>query len=162
MLSQVDAAIVQIENVKKLLDDAFIGLEKATQDKIDEVIENDINPKVNAKLAEIRASLLATLQEQYAQFSSGTSALQPIYEATITNITNVIEFCKKVQAFICGAYATLLEFMGVLITHIARLTDAINSIVTYVPPIQGISFDKLDIQMQPITLADITGGGDES
>lgn len=162
MLAQVDAAIEQIESVKKFLDDAFKGLEKATQEKIDEVIVNNINPMVNAKLAGIRATLLSSLQEQYAQFSDGTSTLQPIYEATISNITNVISFCKQIQAFICGAYTKLLEFTGLLITHIARLTTAITDIVSYTPPMPNINFDKLDIQMQPITLADITGGNDES
>ena len=158
MLAQVDAAIEQLQRVKSGLDDTFLGLQNATQEKIDEVIENEVNPYINAKLAALRASLLASLQEQYQAFLAFSETLAPINSASPTDLGSVIEFCNAVKDFIVGAYNTLMTFMTILPEHLTALTAAITDIVAYTPPIQGISFSKLDIQMEPITLADVTGG----
>lgn len=158
MLAQVDAAIEQLQRVKSGLDDTFLGLQNATQEKIDEVIENEVNPYINAKLAALRASLLASLQEQYQAFLAFSETLAPINSASPTDLGSVIEFCNAVKDFIVGAYNTLMTFMTILPEHLTALTGAITDIVAYTPPIQGISFAKLDIQMEPITLADVTGG----
>lgn len=158
MFAQIDSAIVQMENVKKYLDDAFSAIQDATQAKVDEIIVNDINPRVNAKLAEIRASLLKSLQAQYQSFLSFSELLSPISTASPTDLSKVIQFCKDVQKFLVGAYATLMTFMTQLTSHLTRLTGAISSMVSYTPPISGISLDKLDIQMESISISDITGG----
>ena len=50
MLAQVDSAIEQINRIKSGLDEAFIGLENATQEQIDEIIEEKINPFINKNL----------------------------------------------------------------------------------------------------------------
>ena len=157
MFAQIDAAIDEINNVKTYLDNAFDAMHDKTQEYVDEVIEEDINPFVNAKLAQIRSLLLKSLQQQYQAFQSLSSLLSPIDGASPTDLGSVIDFCLSVKDFLVGAYSTLMQFMSQLTLALAKLTAAITSIVNYTPPIQGISFSKLDIQMEPITLADITG-----
>lgn len=157
MLAQVDAAIEQIDKVKQGLDNAFIGLQDATQEQLDRVIEEQINPYINAKLADLRQSLISSLQEQYKTFLAFSETLAPINNASPTDLSSVIEFCLAVKDFIIGAYNTLMQFMTLLPEHLTRLTASITSIAAYTPPVQGLNFDKLNIQMQPITMADITG-----
>ena len=158
MLAQVDAAIEQINRIKSCLDEAFIGLENATQEQIDEIIEDKINPFINQKLANLRQSLVNSLQEQYKAFLAFSESLSPVNNASPTDLSSVIDFCLAVKDFLIGAYNTLMQFMTLLPQHLLSLTASINSIVSYTPPIQGLSFDKLDIQMEPITMEDITGG----
>lgn len=157
MFAQIDSAIDDINSVKTYLDNAFMAVQNKTQEYVDEVIEEDINPYVNAKLAKIRELLLKSLQQQYQAFQSLSQLLSPIESASPTDLGSVIEFCIAVKDFLVGAYSSLMQFMAQLTVALAKLTAAITSIVTYTPPIQGISFSKLDIQMEPITLADITG-----
>lgn len=157
MFAQIDSAIDDINSVKTYLDNAFMAVQNKTQEYVDEVIEEDINPYVNAKLAKIRELLLKSLQQQYQAFQSLSSLLSPIEGASPTDLGSVIEFCTAVKDFLVGAYSSLMQFMSQLTIALAKLTAAITSIVNYTPPIQGISFSKLDIQMEPITLADITG-----
>lgn len=162
MFAQIDSAIIQMQNTKKYLDDAFIALEGKAQEKIDEIIVKDINPTINAKLASIRSALLKSLQAQYQAFVALSAPLQTINDSDPSNLTKVIQFCKDVKDFLVGAFATLMTFMSELTTHLGRLTVAITDIVAYTPPISGISFSKLDIKMEEITMNDITGGGVES
>lgn len=157
MFAQIDSAIDDINSVKTYLDNAFMAVQNKTQEYVDEVIEEDINPYVNAKLAKIRELLLNSLQQQYQAFQSLSSSLSPIESASPTDLGSVIEFCTAVKDFLVGAYSSLMQFMSQLTVALAKLTAAIAGIVSYTPPIQGISFAKLDIQMEPITLADITG-----
>lgn len=157
MFAQIDSAIDDINSVKTYLDNAFIAVQDKTQEYIDEVIEEDINPYVNAKLAKIRELLLKSLQQQYQAFQSLSSLLSPIESSSPTDLGKVIEFCMAVKDFLVGAYSSLMQFMTQLTISLARLTDAITGIVTYTPPIQGISFSKLNIQMEPIRISDITG-----
>lgn len=157
MFAQIDSAIDDINSVKTYLDNAFMAVQNKTQEYVDEVIEEDINPYVNAKLAKIRELLLKSLQQQYQAFQSLSSLLSPIESSSPTDLGSVIEFCTAVKDFLVGAYSSLMQFMAQLTVALAKLTAAITSIVNYTPPIQGISFSKLDIQMEPITLADITG-----
>ena len=157
MFAQIDSAIDDINSVKTYLDNAFMAVQNKTQEYVDEVIEEDINPYVNAKLAKIRELLLKSLQQQYQAFQSLSSLLSPIESSSPTDLGSVIEFCTAVKDFLVGAYSYLMQFMAQLTVALAKLTAAITSIVNYTPPIQGISFSKLDIQMEPITLADITG-----
>lgn len=158
MLAQVDSAIEQINRIKSGLDEAFIGLENATQEQIDEIIEEKINPFINKKLADLRQSLVSSLQEQYKTFVAFSETLAPVNSASPTDLGSVIDFCNAVKDFIVGAYNTLMQFMTLLPQHLLSLTSSINSIVSYTPPVQGLNFDKLDIQMEPITMEDITGG----
>ena len=157
MFAQIDNVINQIDNVKKYLDNAFTALQNSTQERVDSIIEEDINPTVNAKLADMRATLLSSLQQQYQAFQAFSQSLEPISSGEPTNLSKVIEFCFAVKDFLVGAYSTLMQFMTQLTAHLVSLTAAIESISGYTPPIQGISFDKLDIHMEPITMADITG-----
>lgn len=160
MFSQIDAAIEQMENVKKYLDNSFSALQNATQERVDSIIENDINPEVNAKLAQIRSLLLKSLQEQYKTFQSFSELLEPINSSSPTDLSKVITFCLAVKDFLVGAYSALMQFMTKLTEHLVRLTAAISDMVSYTPHVQGISYDKLNIQMEPITISEITGGGD--
>ena len=162
MLSQVDEAIEQMERFKTYLDNAFIALQNATQDKVDEIIVNDINPYINQKLADLRESLLSSMQEQYKAFKEFSESLNPIYASdpssfSVQNFNALIDWCIAVKDFLTKAYNTLQQFLTLLPTHLARLTEAITDIVTYTPPSMGVSFDKLEIHMEPISMSDITG-----
>ncbi len=163
MLSQVDEAIEQMERFKTYLDNAFNALANASQEKVDEIIENDINPYINQKLADLRASLVSSMQEQYKAFKEFSESLKPIFESdpssfSIENFAALIEWCIAVKDFITKAYNTLQQFMILLPSHLARLSSAIADIVAYTPPSLGVSFDKLDIHMESISMSDITGG----
>lgn len=163
MLSQVDEAIEQLERYKTYLDNAFNALAKASQEKVDEIIESDINPYINQKLADLRESLVSSMQEQYQAFKAFSASLKPIFNTdpttfSIDNFSALIEWCVAVKDFLVGAYNTLQQFMVLLPAHLERLSNAIADIVAYTPPSLGVSFDKLDIHMEPISMADITGG----
>lgn len=157
MFSQVDNAIEELSRVKKNLDECFITLGNMSQEAIDTYIEEKVNPTINKKLEELRESLLESLRQQYQAFKTCSESLDPINSASPTDLGSVISFCNAVKDFIIGAYDLLMTFMTLLPEHLVRLTSAIVELVTYTPPISGINFDKLDIQMEPIKLSDITG-----
>lgn len=158
MFQQIDDAISEIESVKVYLDNAFQALENKTQEQIDKIIVEDINPYINSKLSKIRNKLLSSLQQQYAAFQSESSALEPISMAEISaNLEKLAKFCTAVKDFLVGAYTTLMEFTTQLTAHLVSLTAVITDICTYTPPISGISFSKLHIEVEPITMEDITG-----
>ena len=160
MFSTIDNSIVEINEIKSFLDAKFADLEKMAQEQIDEYIVNNINPEINSQLSELRANIISTLQSMYSGYLSLTEKIQPIVDTEPTNLSSVITFCTKVKDFITSMYSEVLLFMTELTLKLAELTTAITSLVNYTPPISGINFDKLDIQMDPITMADITGGDD--
>lgn len=158
MFSSIDNAIIQLDNFKSFLDAKFVGLEKMTQAQIDDYIENTLNPELNAQLANIRANIISTLKSMYSGYLKLIEKIQPIADAEPTDLGKVIQFCNNVKSFITSMYSEVLLFMTQLTTKLAELTLAITSLVAYRPPISGINFDKLNISMEPITMADITGG----
>ena len=158
MFSYIDATIEQLNGIKSSLDAQFLQLQGATQEYVDKVIVNEINPNINSLLAKIRASVISSGQAMYAQYQKLTQLIAPVAEANPTDLSKVIDFCLAVKDFLIAAYETLTNFLIELTQKLVELNLAIASLVAYVPPITGISFDKLNIQMEPIQLSDITGG----
>ena len=158
LFSFIDSAIEQIKSVESFLDEKFLQLQGKTQEVVDEIIVNDINPTVNELLNDIRESIINSGKACYNSFVKLQQKIEPVASANPTNLTSVIDFCLAVKDFLVTAYESITQFITKLTLKLAELTSAISSIVAYRPPIVGINFDKLDIKMEPISLSDITGG----
>lgn len=157
-LQPIDTAIDGLETFKEYLDTAFLNCQGKAQEWVDNYIETEVNPYINQKLADWRASLLNCLQDMYKQFTESQDPATSIMDFEISaNISKIVEFLGLVKDFITKAYSSLMGFLSLFPSHLARLTLAINEIVLYRPPISGISFSKLNIQCEPITMSDITG-----
>lgn len=160
MFSSIDAFIETLESITNSWDEMFKALQdKAlTQEQFDEYIRNTINPMINAKLDALRSSLLSALQSMYSQYEEILDAVKPIAEGNPTDLPSVIKTVKDIITWFKKAYKWLEEFMTLLPEHLSRLTSEINNVVSYSPPIHGYNLDALDIEMEPITMSDITGG----
>lgn len=167
-LQPIDTAIDGLTYFKDYLDTAFLSLQNKidsaganAQEIVDEYIENEINPYINAKLAEWRSSLLSCLQDMYKKYQDCLQPAGDIMDFGISaDLTKIVEFLNLIKDFITKAYESLMGFLALFPPHLVRLTSAITELVTYTPPISvsGISFSKLNIQCEPITMDDITGG----
>lgn len=157
MLSSIDNFIICLEGIKSSMDSIFARLENATQEEIDRVIVEEVNPTINKKLADMRSMLIKSLQSTYESATKLIDKLTPINDTSPTNLATVIQLVQSIKDFILGAYAIIMEFMTILPQHLIRLNDAIASLVAYSPPISGFDFSKLNIKMESITMEDITG-----
>ncbi len=157
LLQPIDDAVKNLTDIKEYLDNIFIDLEGKGQDYIDAKIVNTINPMINKKLAEIRQKTIKSCQGMYKDLQALKAMFEPIESADPTDLGSVISFCKNVKQVLIGAYEDMMAILDLLPSHLADLTSAVLDIVSYSPPLQGINFDKLDIHMEPITMADITG-----
>lgn len=157
MFSYIDSTIEQLNAIKTSLDAQFLRLQGATQEAVDDIIVNEINPTINSLLAKIRAQVISSGQTMYSQYQKLTQTITPVVESNPTNLSSVINFCLAVKDFLVVAYETLSNFLVELTSKLVQLNLAIASIVAYTPPITGVNFDKLDIKMEPIQLSDITG-----
>lgn len=157
-LQPIDTAIDGLETFKDYLDTAFLNCQDKTQEWIDNYIETEINPYINKKLEEWRETLLVCLQDMYKKYTDCLEPASSIMNFEISaDISKILELLGLIKDFITKAYSSLTDFMSLFPSHLARLTLAISGIVTYTPPISGISFSKLNIQCDPITMGDITG-----
>lgn len=156
-LQSIDSAIQTINGLKTYLDNAFISLQNKTQEDIDRIIETEINTTINANLAKMRNSLLSCLQEQYKQFQDMSAGASSLNLELSADISKILAFCQAVKDWFIKAYSSLMTFIPLLTSHLIDLTNAITDIVAYTPPVTGISFSKLNIQCEPITMQDITG-----
>ena len=159
-LQPIDTAIDGLEQFKAYLDTAFLNCQGQTQEWVDNYIETEINPYINQKLADWRKTLLSCLQDMYKKYTDCLEPAGSIMDFSISaDLTKIVEFLGLVKDFFTKAYSSLMQFLTLFPSHLARLTSAITEIVAYTPPISGISFSKLNIQCEPITMEDITGGG---
>ena len=158
-LQPIDTAIDSLQQFKDYLDTACLNCQGKAQEWVDNYIEQEVNPYINQKLQEWRQTLLASLQDMYSKYSECIEPATSISNFSISaDITKIVEFLGLLKDFVTKAYSSLMDFLGLFPSHLARLTTAVTSIVTYVPPISGVSFSKLNIQCEPITMDDITGG----
>lgn len=160
MFSNIDDLITTLNSVKTYLDETCISLENKTQAEVDKIIVEKINPTINGLLADLRSGCISTLQSMYGAYTALAEKITPVAEANPTNLTSVIDFCLAVKDFLVAAYQSIVLFMTQLIAKLAELNTAITSLVNYTPPISGLDFSKLNIQMQSISLSDITGGSE--
>lgn len=158
-LQSIDNAISQLTYIKQYMDDIFRNLDGSSQSTVDKKIEETINPLINKKLAEIRESTLISLQGTFKSFEVLQSIFEPLSSMNPTDLTKVIEFCQMVKKILLGSFEQLISIMTILPTHVANLSSAITEIISYSPPSPppGINYDKLNIEMEPITMGDITG-----
>lgn len=161
--SAIDNFIILLEDTKTALDKTFESLQGMTQAQVDKIIIEEINPSVNAGLKKGRDNLLSSLQSMYSGMLKLKEKLTPIEQSdptafSLNNLTAIIDAVVAIKDFLLTAYDQFLLFTVKLTEHVSRLTAAINDLVSYTPNVQGISFDKLDISVEPISFDDITGG----
>ena len=158
----IDSFILMLESTKKTLDDTFKGLEGMTQQEIDKIIVNEINPTINASLQSARDSLVDSLQKMYTGMLKLKEKLLPVEKSdptafSLSNLTAIIDAVMALKDLVLTMYDSILQFTVLLTQHIADLSLAISSLTAYRPPIKGINFDKLDIKCPSISMSDITG-----
>ena len=161
MLQSIDTLCDELDVYKAYLDGVFLGLKGKTQEEIDKIIVEEVNPYINKKLEEKRNALLESLQEQYKQHEDVQKPVKPISEFDISaNISSLVDFCKAVKDFIVGGYDSLMSFITLFPTHLTKLSDKSGELTNYTPPpeFSDIDYSKLNVQFEPITMDDITGG----
>lgn len=161
MLSCIDDFIETLQSVKVSLDQSFQYLNDKTQEEIDEIIVNKINPEINSKLSELRTTLIQSLKSMYNNILELSESLKPVVDSdplafNLDNLQAIIDAVMAIKNFLIKAYQSIINFMVLLSEHLVRLNNAISSVVSYSPQI-SFNIDKLDIKMDPITLDDIIG-----
>ena len=148
-----------IKTLTALETDANVSRE-ALQKKVDDVCIR-FSQNVNEKLDKQRTFLITVLHQGYLSSNEVISLLQPIVEANVTDLSSVINLVKKIQAFYTKPYQTAVEFITILtpkLTDLATNIVALGAIPSYIPEIEGINFNKLNITMKPITIDNIISG----
>lgn len=148
-----------IKTLTALEADANVSRE-ALQKKVDDVCIR-FSQNVNKKLDKQRTFLITVLHQGYLSSNEVISLLQPIVEANVTDLGSVINLVKKIQAFYTKPYQTAVEFITILTPKLTELSTnivALGAIPSYIPEIEGINFNKLNITMKPITIDNIISG----
>lgn len=133
---------------------------EALQKKVDDVCTR-FSQNINKKLDKQRTFLINVLHQGYLSSNEVISLLKPIVEANVTDLGSVINLVKKIQAFYTKPYQTAVEFITILTPKLTELSTnivALGAIPSYIPEIEGVNFDKLNITMKPITIDNIISG----
>ncbi len=178
---------MSVENDLKILDDlnntldkmiefttksfsTLEDLEGKAQDKIQEEVDKiceKVSKKGSEKLDSIRDKTVDTLHKKYVSANAIVTKLEPIINAKITNLGEVISLLGKMVALYAKPYQDALDYtIGFIATATPKIADiAEKSLKLYnlkdeipLPTGLNVNLDKLKVSMKPITINDIISG----
>lgn len=134
------------------------------QKKIDDMCirySNDINSKLSSK----REVLIQSLKQAYLYSNELINLLKPLIEIELTDLNSVIKALNLIIGFQKKPYETALQFVVYLTPKLLEVTANIDKLANIKNNIvlpdeaknMNISYDKLNINVQPITIDEITG-----
>lgn len=144
--------------------------EDDTQEKVQQEVDKicvKVSDKATKKANEVRDKAVDSLHQKYVSANKVVEDLQPIVEAKITNLNEVISVLGKIIALYTKPYQHALEytigFVGTATPKIATTVSKIDELANLkneipIPNGLNINFDKLNITMKPITIDEIIKG----
>lgn len=137
--------------------------ESEIQSKIDDMCtrySNDINTKLSIK----REVLVQSLKQAYTYSNELINLLKPLVEIELTDLNSVIKALNLIIGFQKKPYETALQFVVYLTPKLLELTANIDKLANIKNNIvlpdeaknMNISYDKLNIDIKPITIEEIT------
>lgn len=161
---KIDDLNKAIENVRELAINTLSTLDEQidviTQQKVDDICIR-LSVSVSEQLDTLRSGTIDFLHDSYIKSNEIISTFQPIINADLTDLASVISVVGKIIAVLSGPYQTAIEFTQELAPKLITLTENIASLLaipSYLPKIDNINFDKLNITMKPITIDDVISG----
>ena len=167
---EIDEAINILDNTEDLviaslsdIGDVADSSQDKVQAKVDDICER-ISNQTNDKLSQMRELIIANLKTAYLSSMEIIAILQPLVDMKITDLDSVILALTKIIAMYTQPYKIALEFVTVLTPKLTELSQKVLELATIKDKIKNpvgaenlkLSYDKLNITMEPISIEDIT------
>lgn len=167
---EIDEAINILDNTEDLviaslsdIGDVADASQDKVQAKVDDICER-ISNQTNDKLSQMRELIIANLKTAYLSSMEIIAILQPLVDMKITDLDSVILALTKIIAMYTQPYKIALEFVTVLTPKLTELSQKVLELATIKDKIKNpvgaenlkLSYDKLNITMEPISIEDIT------
>lgn len=172
---QLDGIIKFLNDNSTFLQDLANSAGEKAQDVINDTME-DLSDRVSDKLKPLRDKLVGVLHSQYAEVQSKlNSYIAPIssfvtIDWTTGQVTpNISADINAIKSFAEGiiqmlvpspAVMFVVDFSTQVMPKVTSISNKIVAISTYqleIPELPDITIPPLDIDVDPITLSDITG-----
>lgn len=173
---QLDGIIKFLNDNSTFLQDLANSAGEKAQDVINDTM-NNLNDRVSDKLKPLRDKLVGVLHSQYAEVQSKlTSYIAPISsfvsinwstgeitpDIDVSDVTKLQEFAEGIIKMFVPSTAVMfvVNYATQVMPRVTSISNKIVAISTYqleIPELPDITIPPLDIDVDPITLADITG-----
>ena len=161
-LSNANAFLEQVPTTMiNFLNRAFASGESVPQKGVDMVCEW-CSWRVNTWVEGIRQKIIKTLHKQYEESTGMIGILKDIQEMVsnpMSILGAVASAVKKILGILLGPFKIMYEFLEELVKELLRLAKNLAYIVSVLPPEPpdpDINFNKFQLSIKSIGMADIT------
>ena len=156
---KIDDLNKTLYNINKVAYNTLSNLDDKSQKAVDDICER-FSTSTNEKLSILRQEVIDILKEGYKASNEIISTFEPIVNLNPTDLGGVIDAINKIKKLYTKPYETAIEYVTVLtpkLTELATNIALLAYLPSQIPPIVNVNFEKLNITMEPITIADIIG-----
>lgn len=162
----LDKILKFARNSLSTLEDFENDTQEKAQQEVDKICIK-VSDKATKKVNEVRDKAVKDLHNKYVSANKIVSDLQPIVQARITNLNEVISVLGRIIALYAKPYQQALEYtVGFAATAAPKLVTTVSKVDELaglkneipIPDGLNINFDKLNITMKPITIDEIING----
>ena|SRR5574344_705756 len=158
MFASAESLISFMEGITKYLDKLFGNLKNASQAEVDIACEK-ASAYVNGKVAVYRAEVVKGCHQQYLKATDMMGILKILAEPPSVDLGAIGSYLTSLAEYFTKPYEEAVMYIVRVTSLLQRLTTAMLTLISYKPPIQtGISFDKLEIKAEPVTVQEIITG----
>lgn len=156
---QIDGIIAYADNITDLINEEIAATQGVAQEFIDEKAQ-ELSEEISEKGAYIREKIVEIFK---AQYQSALEKVKPIQELVNMQLSmdTILTVVQSIINIIAAPYQPIIEFTTQVVPKVIELSNNLQKLASYQPNINlpdGIQPPKMDIEIEPITAADITGG----
>lgn len=168
LLAEKDALVQQRNKVQTQKDNLLSqqkNLESGRkQAYVNIICEEYLNPKINEKLEDIRAEIIAKGQASVGFILKILEPIQPLLVSP-TDPLSIIEWINNVISLISDVISSIQETLSLIPMHVESTMSSISDLQaqcgaskTDPSSSEPISFDAISIEFQPISMEDFMNG----
>lgn len=156
---QIDGVITYADNITSLINEEIAATQGVAQEFIDEKAQ-ELSQKISEKGNYIRDNIVDIFQAQYQTALEKVKPIQELAQMSLSMDT-ILTVVQSIINIITAPYQPIIEFTTEIVPKVMELSNNLQKLANYQPAINlpdGVQPPKMDIEIEPITAADITGG----
>ena len=164
-LEMIDKINQQLDGITDYIDEYMLVIEddiKNAGDKA-QVVANEkmelLSTNITQKLQPIREKIINIFKAQYQSGLEKIKPIEPLLNVSLS-IDTVVSVVQSIINIIIAPYQPIIEFTTQVIPKVVELSNNMQRIANYqpnIPEIPNVEIPPLNVEIEPITPADITG-----
>lgn len=156
--AQIEGIIDYADNKTKVINKKIASETANAQAILDAEIDK-LGEKISEKGSDVRNKAVDVLKAQYQTALEMIKPIEPLLNVSLS-LDTVVNVVKSIIEVITAPYQPIIDFTTEVIPKVQELGTNLQELATYQPNIQapeGVDVPSININIEPITPADITG-----